>query len=701
MTPRLFAISGPLRDSIFALPGGEIPVGRDPANLVSIPDPALSRRHCLLLNDDHGYRIRDLESRNGTFVNGVPVKESPLRHGDQISIGDSVLLLQLQEETAHDTPDRVEFDESSAAQATAQYRPQDVLYLQPDRIQRELPPNSSLARNLNALLKISRVVHAIRDLDQLQAQILSLIFEIIPAERGAILLTGSGEGFASIYGRHRTASITSPVRVSRTIARRVLDQGLAILGADVQGSGNGLGEVESIVASNVRSLLCVPLNVFQKVIGCIYLDTTNSPARFDEDHLQLVAAIADICAFALDMALNLQWLEQENLRLTQEIDLEHNMIGESARMKEVYQFLSRVAPADSTVLLRGESGTGKELVARAIHRNSPRAGKPFIAINCARYSRGPGGERTVRPRKRRVHRRHRPEKRPHRSWPTAASYSSTKSANSRRRLQVKLLRVLQERELERVGGVRSIPVNIRVVAATNHDLEAAVERGRFRHDLYYRLNVLALVLPPLRERREDIPLLAEYFVRKFCQKSRLQNPAHLSRGDGVPGELRLARQRARTGERHGTRRSSGSDRADPDRRSPRVVAGERPAERGDRGQISHGGERAEEAADQPGPGRSPGELHRGRPNPGDSSQLPASPGPQSGDEGIVAHIQSPGKRRRTGRRLREGGARVAPRGPDILPAIALPDADGGRWRGRSRQPAQSSGPARCARLLSP
>ena len=518
MTPRLFAISGPLRDSIFALPGGEIPVGRDPANLVSIPDPALSRRHCLLLHDDHGYRIRDLESRNGTFVNGVPVKESPLRHGDQISIGDSVLLLQLQEETAHDAPEHVEFDESTAAQATAQYRPQDVLYLQPDRIQRELPPNSSLARNLNALLKISRVVHAIRDLDQLQAQILSLIFEIIPAERGAILLTGSGEGFASIYGRHRIASISSPVRVSRTIARRVLDQGLAILGADVQGSGNGLGEVESVVTSNVRSLLCVPLNVFQKVIGCIYLDTTDSLARFDEDHLQLVAAIAGICAFALDMALNLQWLEQENLRLTQEIDLEHNMIGESPRIKEVYQFLSRVAPADSTVLLRGESGTGKELAARAIHRNSPRSRKPFIAINSGAIpedlveSELFGFEKgaftgAIAQKKGRI------------ELADGGVVFFDEIGELSPSVQVKLLRVLQERELERLGGVRSIPVNIRVLAATNQDLEAAVERGRFRRDLYFRLNVLSLVLPPLRERREDIPLLAEYFVRKFCQKS--------------------------------------------------------------------------------------------------------------------------------------------------------------------------------------
>ena len=124
------------------------------------------------------------------------------------------------------------------------------------------------------------------------------------------------------------------------------------------------------------------------MIGCIYLDTTDAGGRFDKDHLQLVAAIAGISAVALENARRLQWLQQENLRLTTEMNLEHNMVGESARMKEVYQFLSRVAPTDSTVLIEGESGTGKELVARAMHRNSPRAGKPFVTINCAAIPEG-------------------------------------------------------------------------------------------------------------------------------------------------------------------------------------------------------------------------------------------------------------------------------------------------------------------------
>src|SRR5437016_2089441 len=222
----------------------------------------------------------------------------------------------------------VEF-EDGPAQATAQVRPQDVLYLQPDRILGELPATSRVTRNLNALLKINRIVHQIHDLEKLQSQILELMFEVAPAECGAILLDGQGDKLASVFARYRAAASTHPVRVSRTIARKVVVEGVAVLGTDVLRT-DGLNSVESLLVSNVRSLLCVPLIVFQKVTGCIYLDTTNSSARFDDDHLQLVTAVAGICAVALENARRLQSLEQENLRLTTKIHLEHNMVGESS-----------------------------------------------------------------------------------------------------------------------------------------------------------------------------------------------------------------------------------------------------------------------------------------------------------------------------------------------------------------------------------
>jgi pSer/pThr/pTyr-binding forkhead associated (FHA) protein len=217
-----------LADSIYLLTDSEMRIGRDPSNSLAIGDLSLSRRHCVLVREADSYTLRDLDSRNGTFVNGRVISEKQLNHGDQISIGESVLVFLLKEDTDEATTHGVEFDDR-LTQATTQMRPQDVLYLQPERVLRELPAASRLGRNLNALLKISRVVHSISDLDQLQAQILELIFEVVPAERGAILLDGKGnEKFSSLFAYPGPAKGGEPVRVSRTITRQVMDQGVAI-----------------------------------------------------------------------------------------------------------------------------------------------------------------------------------------------------------------------------------------------------------------------------------------------------------------------------------------------------------------------------------------------------------------------------------------------------------------------------------------
>jgi len=516
VNPRLQIVAGPLKDSIFALPNGDVQIGRDPSNLLAISDLSLSRRHCVLSQKDGMCEIRDLDSRNGTFVNGVAIKKVELHHADQIAAGESVFVLQLTEEAEEAGRPRVEFDDRMA-QATVQIGPQEMLYLQPERVLKELPSGSKVARNLNALVKISRVVHSIRDLDELQAQILALVFEAIPAERGAILLDGNGTGdFESVFAQDRIGGTTKPVHVSRTIARQVLESGKALLGANIDKSGD-FAPSDSLIHAQVRSLLCVPLTLFQKVRGCIYLDTSNHAERFDEDHLQLAAAIAGASEVALENARRLRWLQQENLRLSTAINLDHNLVGESPRMKKVYEFLARVAPTDSTVLLQGESGTGKELAARAIHRNSPRSCKPFVAINCAAIPEGLleselfGHEKgaftgAIAQKKGRF------------EIANGGVVFLDEIGELAPALQVKLLRVLQERQFERVGGTPPISVNIRLVAASNRDLAEAVKAGTFRGDLFYRLNVLCLELPALRERREDIAMLAEYFVVKYSKR---------------------------------------------------------------------------------------------------------------------------------------------------------------------------------------
>jgi transcriptional regulator with GAF, ATPase, and Fis domain len=528
LDPRLLAVAGPLKDSTIPLPDGEVTLGRDPANALPVVDPSVSRKHCRLLRSEDGrFQIMDLESRNGTVVNGSAVKEQWLHHGDEIAVGDSVFLFLLEDEESAPPASRVEFDDSRPTAETTIIYPKEVVYLQPDRLLRELPPTSQLARNLSALLKISRVVHAIRDLEELQAQLLDLIFEVIPAGRGAILLSdAAGQDFNSLYARTRQAGQPQLVRVSRTIARQVMNDNVAILGVDVQGSGK-FRDVESLAAGEVRSLLCVPLTVYQRMIGCIYLDNALAGSRFQEDHLQLMAAIAAISSVALDNARRLQWLEQENQRLIAEVSQEQTLVGDGAQMREVFQFIAKVAPSESTVLITGESGTGKELAARALHRNSPRSGKSFMAINCAAIPETLlesdlfGHERgaftgAVSQKKGRL------------EIADGGVVFLDEIGELAPSLQVKLLRVLQEREFERLGGMRPIKVDIRLIAATNRDLNAAVRNGEFRQDLYYRLAVVQLTMPPLRDRKEDIAVLTRHFVERYARRCKVK-PKPLSR----------------------------------------------------------------------------------------------------------------------------------------------------------------------------
>jgi Nif-specific regulatory protein len=221
----------------------------------------------------------------------------------------------------------------------------------------------------------------------------------------------------------------------------------------------------------------------------------------------------------LEHARYVEWLEGENRRLQEEIYIEHDMVGESSRMRDVYQFVSKVAIADSNVLIRGESGTGKELVARAIHRNSKRGNRPFVAINCAALTESLleselfGHERgaftgAITQKKGKI------------EIADGGTLFLDEIGELALPLQAKLLRVLQEREFDRVGGTRPIKVDIRLIAASNRNLDEAVRQNLFRQDLYFRLNVVSVTLPPLRDRREDISLLATYFIQKYSRESK-------------------------------------------------------------------------------------------------------------------------------------------------------------------------------------
>src|SRR5215510_14118899 len=234
MIPKLISISGPLEGTIFSITDAEVTIGRGPSNSICIADPLLSRQHCRITREGDVFNLQDLGSFNGTFVNGVPIKEQAIAHRDLIKTGDSILLFICHEEPdSSPDPGRVRYAEDDPAmQSTIFLRREDSLYFNALKGQTDLPPTTRTARNFRALLQIGLEINAIRDLETLQRRLLELIFTVTPAERGAILLADSGaEDFASVFGLHRSGRQEKSVSVSRSIAQRVMREGVGVLSA--------------------------------------------------------------------------------------------------------------------------------------------------------------------------------------------------------------------------------------------------------------------------------------------------------------------------------------------------------------------------------------------------------------------------------------------------------------------------------------
>lgn len=507
MNPRLTAISGRLKGSVFTIEDVPVVIGRETTATLCIADASVSRRHSQIEKEEEHFVIQDLESLNGTFINDVPVKRRKLQHGDRVRIGDSQFIFLMQDAELSASGE-VQFDDGQVISgSTLQFRFNDALYV--------------MARDLSALMKISTTINAIRGVEKLQKTLLDLLFEVVPAERGVVLLIEPGANpdeaeFSSVFGLDREQGPDASIKVSSKVTKWVLKHQESILITNPAETAT-FESSDSLISDQPVSVMCVPLIMLDRTLGVIYLDTAEPNTLFDQDHLQLVSAISAITAVAIENARHIEWLVSENRRLIADFNIEHNLVGESRPIREVLQFISKVAPTDSTVLLSGESGTGKELVARAIHLNSRRADKAFMAVNCAALAESLleselfGHEKgaftgALMQRKGRL------------EIADNGTVFLDEIGELSPAMQVKLLRVLQEREFERVGGTRSIKVDIRLIAATNRDMETAVANGTFRQDLYYRLNVVSLELPPLRERPEDISLLANYFAAKYAKK---------------------------------------------------------------------------------------------------------------------------------------------------------------------------------------
>ena len=380
---------------------------------------------------------------------------------------------------------------------------------------------------ITCLYEITKAIHATMDLQRALYKVLELLSEHLGMKRGSITLLNPDTSQIHIevaHGISESERTKGKYKLGEGITGRVIKAGRPMvvpqidaepLFLDRTGARNGIDHSKI-------SFLCVPIKDQTRVIGALSVDCTYEETSSLEDDVRLLTVISTLIAQKVALLERIRrekdQLQEENLRLRKELNKKYsftNIVGNSRKMQEVFYLISQVAKSNANVLLLGESGTGKELAANAIHYNSLRAGQPLVKINCAAlpanlveaelfgYEKGAftGANRT-------------------KSGKFELADKGTIFLDEIGSLvlesQGKLLRVLQEKEFERLGGTRTIKVNIRLVAATNGDLAQAVEEGNFREDLFYRLNVYPIYLPALREREADLLLLSDYFLEKYA-----------------------------------------------------------------------------------------------------------------------------------------------------------------------------------------
>ncbi|NOY85316.1 MAG: GAF domain-containing protein [Nitrospirae bacterium] len=296
----------------------------------------------------------------------------------------------------------------------------------------------------------------------------------------------------------------------------VASTGKGIVCNDVSTDPRFFKEVDQETGFNTQSLLCVPLKHSGETIGAIEVLNTNHPAGFTEDDLKFLNTFGGPAGAAIERALIFSSTENAKNALEEVVQNHFRfIIGQSKTMTQVMDIARRVAPMKTTVLLLGESGTGKEVMARAIHQWSPRSANPFIAVNCVALT-SELMESELFGHEKGAFTGAFAQKKGKFELGQGGTIFLDEIGDLSASLQTRLLRVLQEREFQRVGGSKNIQTDVRILAATNRDLKLALEKGDFRKDLYYRLNVVSMTLPPLRERQEDIAGLAAYFVKKHC-----------------------------------------------------------------------------------------------------------------------------------------------------------------------------------------
>ncbi len=389
---------------------------------------------------------------------------------------------------------------------------------------------SGADRRLIALYEMIRTVNSETDPEALLEAILDMALSAVEAERGMILLASSEGGIAVRLARNLERETEREAEdFSRTIVAEA-GAGRSIVALDAAGDPR-FRELKSVALHGVRSLMCVPLRSRGRIIGTVYLDSRRRGGLFDGDDLRFVEAFADHAALALENARERDALARENRRLSSAVEERvrfGELVGRSESMRAVFHLLERVAESDLPVLIQGESGTGKELVARAIHLHGSRRRKIFLSENCAAIPEAlleselfghVRGSFTSADR----------DRRGLFELADGGTLFLDEVGDMSPPMQARLLRELQEGEIRRVGGERPQRVDVRILAATHRDLPQEVAAGRFREDLFYRMHVLSIRIPPLRERPDDVDLLIDHQLERIGRE-RGRTPIQLTPG---------------------------------------------------------------------------------------------------------------------------------------------------------------------------
>jgi len=383
-------------------------------------------------------------------------------------------------------------------------------------------------QQLETLYKVSQILTAGTHQQEALVAVLDILDKELHLARGIITLLSVDGREIKIEAAHdlsQEQSRTITYRVGEGVTGRVMQTAKPMVVPKVSQEPLFLNRFERWNDTKQDlSFICVPISIDNDVIGTISVDRPFEETAPLDEEMRMLSIIASMIANDLrgrrDVAIGHQQLEDENLRLRHELEgrsRPENIIGNSNAMRDVYRQIHQVAISDTTVLIRGESGTGKELVAHAIAFSSLRRDKPFVKINCAALNENLLESELFGHEKGAF------------TGATQARKGRLEEANNgtifldeigdfSSAIQVKLLRVLQEKEFERVGSNRTLKTNVRIITATNHDLEKAVDKSSFRQDLYYRINVFPILLPPLRDRKDDILLLADFFAEQYSKK---------------------------------------------------------------------------------------------------------------------------------------------------------------------------------------